>query len=87
MHQAEEHKLSFRGACPDYFGIAHFSRCNIVMQRICALKSLFCKKISLLFLSLFFILNSVVSAQTLPVDKKKFFTDERLIEMTLVADF
>jgi hypothetical protein len=38
-------------------------------------------------LSLFFISIHTVSAQTLVVDKKKFFIDEQLIEMTIVSDF
>jgi len=36
---------------------------------------------------LFFIVTSMVSAQSPAITKKKFFTDERVIEMTLVADF
>lgn len=39
------------------------------------------------FTILLFFGNSVASAQSLIVDKKKFFTDEPILEMTLVADF
>lgn len=38
-------------------------------------------------IALFFTCVHTASAQTLVVDKKKFFTDEKLIEMTLVSDF
>ena len=45
------------------------------------------KSITQLSFVLFFISLHIASAQTLVVDKKKFFADEAVIEMTLVSDF
>ncbi len=44
-------------------------------------------KISGLFMFLFLIVTSVVPAQTPAISQKKFFKEEQVIEMTLVADF
>ncbi|MGZ8553729.1 MAG: hypothetical protein ACXWV8_10010, partial [Chitinophagaceae bacterium] len=40
-----------------------------------------------LILFLLFVSGDMVSAQSLVVDKKKFFSDEQIIEMDLLADF
>src|SRR5690349_20384033 len=44
-------------------------------------------KTTLLLIWLLSFTTSSITAQNKTVDKKKFFTDDRLIEMTLVADF
>ncbi|MEP7106652.1 MAG: hypothetical protein ABI760_01695 [Ferruginibacter sp.] len=49
-------------------------------------KGLFLKRIIAIFIFLFLNLGITVCAQTRYVDKKKFFTDGQLIEITLVAD-
>jgi len=50
-------------------------------------KTLYRNIIIRVFTILLFLGNSVASAQSFFVDKKKFFTDEPILEMTLVADF
>ena len=47
----------------------------------------FPSKICGLFMFLFLMVTSVASSQSLTIGQKKFFTDEQVIEMTLVADF
>ena len=44
-------------------------------------------KMKALFIFLFLMITGIVSAQSFTISQKKFFTDERVIEMTLVADF
>lgn len=50
-------------------------------------KLIFPFKISGLVMLLLFMLTNLASAQTPTISQKKFFTDQRVIEMTLVSDF
>lgn len=50
-------------------------------------QSIFFKKIAVLFLFLFFIQDVTISAQIPAIDRKKFFTDEYVIEIALTTDF
>ncbi len=64
----------------------YFSR-FMAAQRRRTTKSLVHTTIIKLILFLLFVSGDIVSAQSLVVDKKKFFTDEQIIEMELSADF
>ena len=45
------------------------------------------QKITILFIILLLVTGSTGYPQVKGIDKKEFFSDERVIEMTLVADF
>lgn len=58
-----------------------FCQCSTFVKKI------FSKKIAVLFILLFFIPDGTIPAQIPAIDRKKFFTDEDVIEITLTTDF
>jgi hypothetical protein len=87
MYQAEEHTVCFSGTVYHEERRAVLYSGNIVVQSTSPIKSLFRKKVNILLLLLFLIVTSIICAQPKAIDKKKFFTDDQLIEMTLTCDF
>lgn len=77
MWQGKEYKLNFAG-------IRNFAHISITAP--CIANGNLLGKIRLVLLLLFVSAN-IISAQTPVVDKKKFFGEEQLIEMSLVTDF
>jgi hypothetical protein len=89
MSKAMEHKASFN-APPLTLLRKYFSTGNLCNQQMhCPIHMpvTYPHKIKGIFFILIIFFNGLVTAQTFNLDKKKFFTDESIIEMSLVADF